>query len=391
MKEFKNEFGVEGSTSLIKAFKAEVESLGWIYDENFTRWDDLSNRDNPLLYFCVDDNSTMKRNHFSLSACDNKERIFILPQDWSKALELASEVEETIPEYVKCTGNGMCGNSFVYDRIYKLESGSTSKRYNIRRNDGDIRDYLIKGGLWIWIPSSKAEFDAQEKRLKEEALLKEAKLKYPIGTIFKVVHRPDIIYKVTSHDKHENTFVTNRTNLHINLLGEVIEGEKSSSKSGSVYMNGKQAEIVEDGFKVGDYITILKTIHGGGFKTGTTHKIMNVCPGNYLVGGKSNSWYYESEEFRKATPEEIQAASKKSIKIAGYEAEFSNGDDGDGYVVVSFGCKKNISQSDVYAIEGVMELSKRLNLDIKFYNGELKIENDVVSEDTISELIEKLD
>lgn len=84
------------------------------------------------------------------------------------------------------------------------------------------------------------------KELDKNALLEEAKRRYPIGTKFKIVHCPENIRKVTSHEKHDNTFVKASDGLHINFISDLIEGEKSSCISASVYFNGKWAEIVEE-------------------------------------------------------------------------------------------------------------------------------------------------
>ena len=84
------------------------------------------------------------------------------------------------------------------------------------------------------------------KKLDKDALLEEAKRRYPVGTKFKVVHSPEAIRKVTSHEKHDDTFVQASDGLHINFISDLIEGGKSSCISASVYFNGKWAEIVEE-------------------------------------------------------------------------------------------------------------------------------------------------
>ena len=84
------------------------------------------------------------------------------------------------------------------------------------------------------------------KELDKDALLEEAKRRYPVGTKFKVVHSPEAIRKVTSHEKHDDTFVKASDGLHINFISDLIEGGKSSCISASVYFNGKWAEIVEE-------------------------------------------------------------------------------------------------------------------------------------------------
>ena len=109
------------------------------------------------------------------------------------------------------------------------------------------------------------------KKLDKDALLEEAKRRYPVGTKFKIVHCPENIRKVTSHEKHDNTFVTASDGLHINFISDLIEGEESSCISASVYFNGNWAEIVEEPkvevkekikstitWKIGDYVVFVE-------------------------------------------------------------------------------------------------------------------------------------
>jgi len=76
-------------------------------------------------------------------------------------------------------------------------------------------------------------------------LFNEIKIHYPIGTQFRVVHKPTIILEVTSHDIDEDTFIENG-GLYVNLFAEHIEGDKDDDcDGGAVYFNGKWAEIVK--------------------------------------------------------------------------------------------------------------------------------------------------
>jgi hypothetical protein len=82
---------------------------------------------------------------------------------------------------------------------------------------------------------TREEFMEKEEKL---SLLEEAIKKYPIGTKFRVAHRPSEIKTVSSHTYHTDTFVENR-GLHINFL---VKEERGGA---SVYYDGKWAEIVE--------------------------------------------------------------------------------------------------------------------------------------------------
>ena len=359
MKNFKNRFGVRGSVPLIKAFKSEVEQLGWKYDDNFTNWEDLDNRaPNPLLYFCVDNHSSMKKNHFSLSSSNSN--VLTLPQDWNKALELAAEVEEEVvkvPEYVKCIKSH--NNQFTKDKIYETRDyfGSVKKDDN-----GDSNGITLEG---YFIPSTKAEFDAQELEYKKQELLSEAKRRYPVGCKFEVVHRKGTIWQVTSHSTHDDTFVNNR-GLHINLLGKCIKGEDDGCISASVYFNGAWAEIVKDEFKVGDVVIITKNTNSSNNKVGDIGIIteMEANKPQFRVQVKDRktmgNWTLK-EECRRATPEEVakyNQSKEDTIKIAGYKAKVKDNK-------IAFGCKK-FSREDLLAIEEVLEISERTNLDFTF-------------------------
>lgn len=68
-----------------------------------------------------------------------------------------------------------------------------------------------------------------------EILLAEAKQKYPIGTIFRVVHQPNTICEVKSHDYYDNTFINCGGNLHINFI---VSEPNDDAIGGSVYVSG---------------------------------------------------------------------------------------------------------------------------------------------------------
>lgn len=72
----------------------------------------------------------------------------------------------------------------------------------------------------------------------ELSLLEQAKLRYPIGTKFRVVHSSHIICKVKDHENYHF-----QTNDVINLN---IEKPIDGCFGGSVYYKGEWAEIVED-------------------------------------------------------------------------------------------------------------------------------------------------
>jgi len=234
MKNFKNEFGVTGTPALLKAFKFEVENIGWKYDEDFTKWSITSGFN--LLYFCADNHSSMKQNHFSLSSCDSRRGILQLPQQWDKAIQLASEIEEEVkvPETRYYKYRGSSNQSFTISKIYKLrDSHSLDSTFafidDSGRNNGwggSNEDYFS--------PSTEAEFDAQELEFKKKELLEEAKSKYKEGM------KVTFLTKDGTHEISGTPYWSGNTIWNGNCWGKLYE-------------NGQWATIVEDEFKVGDW------------------------------------------------------------------------------------------------------------------------------------------
>ncbi len=85
--------------------------------------------------------------------------------------------------------------------------------------------------------------------VKELSLLEQAKLKYPIGTKFKVVHLPNLILTVKNHEDYYF-----QTDEIVNLN---VEENINGCTGGSVYRKGQWAEIIDD-FKLPEtwWITI---------------------------------------------------------------------------------------------------------------------------------------
>lgn len=103
MKQFKNNFGVRGPLSLLKAFREEVELLGWKYQ------DSAPSREG--FYFNANsDGKALEMGHFWDCVSYRKEnRVFILPTDWDAALKVAAELEEEkfeVGDWVICIDTG---------------------------------------------------------------------------------------------------------------------------------------------------------------------------------------------------------------------------------------------------------------------------------------------
>jgi hypothetical protein len=163
----------------------------------------------------------------------NKQWAEIITESKEDLLEQAKKKYPVGTKY-KCprgTGN--------YPHIFEVESSDEIKLYVSNSKDIDIvgKGFLHYNNQW-------AEIIVDDPISKQDALFKEAKERYPVGTKFRIAHEPSKIVTVKSHDQHINTFIENK-GLHINL--KIEEHANSDANSASVYFNGKWAEIVEIG------------------------------------------------------------------------------------------------------------------------------------------------
>jgi hypothetical protein len=297
--------------------------------------------------------------------------ILSLPDEWDKAIKLASEVEEEVPEYVKLVRTYGSGTGMTIGKIYKVCDT------NIWVDDLGVQRNTLKGCLEDveLIRSSKSEYDAQELEFKKKELLEEAKKRYPVGTRYKIVHMPEVIREVTSHDLHETTFVNSSNRLHINLLSKHISGEDSRCEAASVYFNGQWATIVEDEFKVGDIVVVLDTPKirkwGMGSKAigylfpirAASNYYNKFIDGSAAAIDPTNKYgiNYCKTDVRKATSEEVtkyNQSKEGTIEIAGYKAEVKGNK-------IAFGCKK-FSKEDLESIKRVQEICNNLELNFIF-------------------------
>jgi hypothetical protein len=87
----KQEFVVKAKNfALYKAFKEEVENLGYFYEQKFSEFKEKAIDNSSCLYFSDDfDINNPKVNSFAFSNPGGGEIEFELPQDWEEALEFA--------------------------------------------------------------------------------------------------------------------------------------------------------------------------------------------------------------------------------------------------------------------------------------------------------------
>lgn len=108
--------------------------------------------------------------------------------------------------------------------------------------------------------------------VKELSLLEQAKLKYPIGTKFKVACQPHVICTVLNHDTYY--FQTEE------ICNLYVEEQNYGVNGATVYYKGKWAEIVDD-FKLPENWCVKRTIDN--------YKIINNwCNNNKLDNEKFN-------------------------------------------------------------------------------------------------------
>lgn len=295
MKKFKNRLNVHGSTSLINAFAEEVEKLGYKVEFEYP---------NSNVITSYLDNVFIARNcnrEVSEKFGEIGTIILNLPKDWDKALQLAAEVEEEVPEYVEWIANIGCGksgfmcneSSFKKGKIFctltdKLPpSGlgkgskywkealteewysqnfkpSTKEAYEAQKEvKPEVGKWYFNGnGKTLFLENEKHEqrsgFNAigdwidkgigtaYDKQLRlatnkevEDALLSYAKKKYPIG----------IKYESVSSVRTKHRLVSD------SITYSFIENSKiyGGSGQGCLYLDGKWAEILEDKLEVNDY------------------------------------------------------------------------------------------------------------------------------------------
>ena len=231
-------------------------------------------------------------------------------EEANKLLKLLSNIDESILTTTTYIENSWNIVGFHESKWCLLDSSYLKKDF-IKVPTSELIDYVIG------------------KKLDKDALLEEAKRRYPVGTKFKVVHCPENIRKVTSHEKHDDTFVKASDGLHINFISDLIEGGKSSCISASVYFNGKWAEIVEypkeqvvdnEEFKVGDWVVVTERHDENSANVGDVVRLVTIdnssIPYEVSDDGRYNYAFSPSwcKKVRKALPHEIPNSNHSDLE-----------------------------------------------------------------------------
>jgi hypothetical protein len=397
MKKFKNSLNIAGSSALLSALRNELITIGY---KDITEEHGFKAPFKGLTTYT--NNKCCLRGNYNSTYGDSNPIELTLPQDWDKAIQLASEVEEEVPEYVKVIAayNGSSG-WWIPGDIYKVNSWKLTEGKGLHatftqinnRTNGWSEDSFNTYNTWkkYFIPATKKEFDAQELEFKKKELIEEAKRRgYKEG-----------IKIILIRGKVGQTSCSTGGNFKYHNIQDELTLENNSSIN-TIYYQGEWATIVEDEFKVGDIVVVKDLI--GFSEDGANYTASTLTLGGiYKVASKP--WEYSKDEFgiklegyvltfpiksfRKATPKEIakyNQSKENTIEIAGYKAEVKNGR-------IAFGCKP-FSKEDLKAIKKVIELSQSLGLSFIIGDGEMDVEYDgstgEVSLGVLNKLIERI-
>lgn len=175
MKKFKNGLIIKGVTSLRKAFEEELLKLGYT---NIRKECKVDTCRIILVNENRDKSSFVKNGEFaSQDSHSGGRNEYTLPQDWNLALQAASEVEEEIPKYVKCTHS--YSSNFIEGNIYRVISWN-SAGWELCGEGSTVSGYF-KPNYSRFEISTKAAYDLQQQELTDkellEKLIKESGLK----------------------------------------------------------------------------------------------------------------------------------------------------------------------------------------------------------------------
>lgn len=222
MKKFKNKLAIFGTIALRKAILSELEELGYdLHSNNLERWD--------VIHTNVDNLGIINAGPIMLTTggfikCN-------LPQDWNKVIQLASEVVEEVPEYVKCTKSGIFTSltDVVKGSIWKTDTYNPmlgDARYRIVWKDGSGQ-LISTYNEQFFIPATEQEYNVQQEEFRKKELLEEAKRRFKIGDKVKLFDGDIIEIEGTPYCYNSNTIW-------------------NSTGYGRLYDNGKWVNVVEN-------------------------------------------------------------------------------------------------------------------------------------------------
>ena len=165
----------------------------------------------------------------------------VLEEPKDKVLTLSSNYGKESIVKVECSEGGVyrIGDKItVFDR-YSPNKGKIFTIQDFRWSKDKskicaVTELHTPNGIGL----DKIELYVEPKVKQELSLLEQAKLKYPIGTKFKVACQPHVICTVLNHDTYY--FQTEE------ICNLYVEGQNYGVNGATVYYKGKWAEIVDD-------------------------------------------------------------------------------------------------------------------------------------------------
>lgn len=326
MRNLKKMFRVTGSETLRKAFSEELNNLGF-------RNEGSSDGDHIAVY------GGLAGYHYNYrKSCTDHvgKKIYVLPQDWDKALAAAQDYEEVWPKYIKCLETSSGGYS--KDKIYVAHRG-TDKDYFTT-----LDDYGSTTNGWCkhkFKEVTKEEYDLQEAKpvagdyvimVSERAVNNSS---YRIGDIFQVNHT----YKSGLSDIDSWIFDADYDNGRGMSIRNVRKATPQEIKEAT--------EI-----KAGDIVIALQNVSYL-FK-GELATIRSIEDTHVKFSHNKDSNDFAgcspvSDFFRKATAAELKVWD--NVKISGYNAEVADGK-------IKFGCQRlsKTTLQELHSIAGHVDI-----------------------------------
>jgi hypothetical protein len=353
-KKFKNTFAVTGSKSLLKAFEEELEVLGYeickqsCYKTEKTIVNNWRNNINKISYAVI--------GHPKIASVDHH---FILPQDWNKALELAAEVEEEIPEYIEATNN--CSVYYIKGYVYKVLD--TKNLSSVRLTCSKKTDWA-NSETNLYVDFNKAEWKASTK----EAYEAQFELKPEVGKWYGHKKYPKLLVYCKEISSQGNIigygfdlsgkWVNYKNTWLVGCLNHIVyEATEEQVKIALV------EEAVRRGFVQGVFLAKIGINKSFSCSSYISGKFTWFASSNVLDSGNGAGHIFNNG---------IWAEIKKEVVINGYPVTEVSKD------TVKVGCKS-------FFVEDLIKLRDFLNR----YNGAYTIENKSWTYGDVNEVIQE--
>lgn len=233
MKKFKNDICVRGSSALCKAFASELKTIGYTFN---------AEQDNPICIVTYGGKSTNLLAHWNTSLGVNPIQL-VLPQDWDKALALASEVVE--PEVIKPVITKPKSEFNIGNWVINKKTSAVYKIEEIDK-DGWCNSKQTPGGGW----SPTQLRLATNEEIKQQLIKLARDRGFVDGVTFKGCNGGDknvpikigVDYQINAMlGNNEGVFCGNSWILHKSKWGTIVEEVKTIT-----YTTGQRFEDMSD-------------------------------------------------------------------------------------------------------------------------------------------------